>query len=221
MVNGKVLFTAAPIDGKEESYLSPCSFFEFDGTDINPSTDAPNSDCATYFGRLLILPTGEIMWCREDDSGMYAFQYEGEPDDSWRPVITECPTSISLGTTIQVSGRQFNGLSQAVGYGDDYTAATNYPLVRILNKKSGNIRYCRTSDHTTLDAAGNVVTSMGVATGTAIVSTQVAIPADLETGDSELFVVANGIPSEAFDVTIDAGTEGSSGTGRKPNGRGK
>jgi hypothetical protein len=70
-----------------------------------------------------------------------------------------------------------------------------------------------------MDPAGNVITSMGVATGAAIVTTQVAIPVDLETGDSELFVVANGIPSEPFDVTIGTVTqETGSDTGRKPNG---
>ena len=43
---------------------------------------------------------------------------------------------------------------------------------------------------------------MGVATGILIITTNVEIPANLETGDSELFVVANGIPSEKFDVTV-------------------
>jgi hypothetical protein len=205
MVNGNVLFPVAPIDGKKDSYLSPCTFLEFDGTDIIPSTDAPNSDCPTFAGRLMILPTGEIMWCRQDDSDMYAFQYKGDPDGTWRPVITSCPTTVTPNTTIPISGRQFNGLSQCVGYGDDFSAATNYPLVRIRNKKSGHIRYCRTSNHTTTDAAGNTITSMGVATGAAIITTQVEIPSDLELGDSELFVVANGIPSEAFAITVGRG----------------
>ncbi len=43
---------------------------------------------------------------------------------------------------------------------------------------------------------------MGVATGNAIISTNVQIPADIETGPSELFVVANGIASEPFIMTI-------------------
>jgi hypothetical protein len=202
MVNGNVLFPAAPVDGVVDHYLAPCSFFEFDGTNIINSTNVPNNNCPTYMGRLLLLPNGEIMWAREDGSAYYAFQYEGKPDNNWRPVITACPDPIFAGSAIQVSGRQFNGLSQAVGYGDDYSAATNYPLVRIRNKATGHIRYCRTSNHTVTNANGNAVTSMGVATGNSIITTRVQIPSDLETGSSELFVVANGIASEKFDVTI-------------------
>jgi hypothetical protein len=202
--SGIFLFPIAPVDDltTNSQYLSPCSFFEFDGTNLNPSTNPSNSNCSTFVGRMMLLPTGQVVWAREDDSGLYAFTETGSPQDSFRPVITSAPSVVTPGSTIQVSGTQFNGLSQAVGYGDDYAAATNYPLVRIRNKKSGNVRYCRTFDHTTTNSAGNIVTSMGVATGSAIINTQVAIPADLETGESELFVVANGIPSEAFSVTI-------------------
>jgi hypothetical protein len=190
------------VDGIVGNYNSPCSFFEFDGTNIITSTDVPNNNCPTYVGRLLLLPTGEIMWAREDDSDYYAFQYQSTPNNNWQPVITLCPNNIAVGSTIQISGRQFNGLSQAVSYGDDYSAATNYPLVRIRNKATGHIGYCRTFNHTTTDNVGNTVTSMGVATGNAIIVTNVQIPANIETGASELFVVANGIPSEKFDVTI-------------------
>ena len=207
MVNGNILFPAAPVDGNVNNYLSPCSFFEFDGTNIITSTDAPNSNCPTYVGRLLLLPNGEIMWAREDGSAYYAFQYEGKPKNNWRPVITACPTPIAPGSTIQISGKQFNGLSQAVGYGDDYSAATNYPLVRIRNKATGHIRYCRTFNHTTV-VGGTTAASMGVATGSAIITTNVQVPSDLETGDSELFVVANGIPSEKFEVTVKPGRKG-------------
>jgi hypothetical protein len=202
MVNGNVLVPVAPVDGVVGNYLQPSFFFEFDGTNLNRSTDAPNSNCPVYMGRLMLLPTGEILWAREDGSAYFAFSYKDGPDDAWRPVITNCPQQITAGTTIQISGQQFNGLSQAVGYGDDYTAATNYPLVRIRNKKTGHIRYCRTFGHTTANAAGVQVTSMGVATGNATITTNVQIPGSIETGESELFVVANGIPSKHFDVVI-------------------
>src|SRR6185436_5091281 len=169
MVNGNVLFPAAPVDGVVDHYLQPCSFFEFDGTNIIRSTDVPNNVCPTYMGRLLLLPNGEIMWTREDGSAYYAFQYQGTPNNNWRPVITVCPNNIQVGSTIQISGTQFHGLSQAVGYGDDYTAATNYPLVRIRNQATGHVRYCRTFNHTTVNAAGSTIPAMGVATGNAII----------------------------------------------------
>jgi hypothetical protein len=43
---------------------------------------------------------------------------------------------------------------------------------------------------------------MGVATGTAIVSTNFDVPASMETGASSLVVVANGIPSPPVSVTV-------------------
>jgi len=52
--------------------------------------------------------------------------------------------------------------------------------------------YCRTHDHS----------SMGVATGGAIVSTHFDVPAVIETGASDLYVVANGIPSNPVAVTV-------------------
>ena len=117
-------------------------------------------------------------------------------------MIQNCPSTFQPGTTIQVSGTQFNGLSQAVAYGDDSQTATNYPLVRIVNKQTGHVRYCRTFNHTTVDGNGNTIASMGVATGNAVITTNVEIPSDIDNGDSQLFVVVNAIPSAPFDVAI-------------------
>jgi len=91
-----------------------------------------------------------------------------------------------------ITGTQFNGLSQAVGFGDDYQGATNYPLVRITNAETGHVYYCRTHNHST----------MAVATGTTSVSTQFDVPPSIETGKSTLVVVANGIPSKPWSLTI-------------------
>ena len=46
--------------------------------------------------------------------------------------------------------------------------ATNYPLVRITNNSTHHVFYARTHDHST----------MGVATGSATVSTNFDVPAD-------------------------------------------
>ena len=198
---GNVLFPVAPVDGTRNNYLAPCSFFEFDGANILRVNDPPNADCPTYVGRLLVLPSGDILWAREDDPGIYLFQSSDTPNDAWRPSVTSAPAMIVPGTTVAVSGLQFNGLSQAVGYGDDHTAATNYPIVRIRNRKTGRIRYCRTANHT-VTIGGIVQPSMGVATGNANVTTQVAVPNDIDLGPADLFVVANGIPSAPTGVVL-------------------
>ena len=192
MPGGKVLFTAGPVDGSSGNFLAPSRFFEFDGTALARVSDAPNADCPTYQGRLLPLPNGQVLWAREDRDEMYAYTNGEAPQDDWRPVIDTCPRQVSPDTVFTLSGQQFNGLSQAQGYGDDYSAATNYPLVRIRNARSGSVRYCRTSDHS----------SMGVATGSLTVSTRVHVPADLELGFSLLEVVANGIASTPCRVNV-------------------
>ena len=201
LVNGNVLFGAGVKVGEERS--SPSWFFEFDGTTFNRTNDPPNNVTQTYLTRMLLLPNGDVLFCQGDDDSFYAYHSDAAvPQDSFRPVIQNCPTSIAPGSTIQISGLQFNGLSQANGYGDDCTNATNYPLVKIVNNQTNHVRFCRTHDHTTVDGNGKVVISMGVATGLAVITTNVDIPSDIDTGDSMLFVVANGIPSQPFAVSV-------------------
>ena len=207
LATGSVLFPIAPVDGVAANFLSPCTFYEFDGTNLNRVADPSNSDCPTYKGRLLLLPTGQVLWAREDHGDMYLYNVSGGPDNAWRPTVTAAPAVLVPGSSVDVSGTQFNGLSQAVGYGDDYTAATNYPLVRITNAKTGSVRYCRTSNHRIL-TGGVATTSMGVATGAAIVTTTVDIPADLDLGSATLEVVANGIPSLPFEVRVSRRRDG-------------
>ena len=96
------------------------------------------------------------------------------------------------GSTYKVSGQQFNGLSQAASFGDEFETATNYPLVRITNTATHHVFYARTHGHST----------MGVATGQARVSTNFDVPATAETGSSTLVVVANGIPSKPVNITV-------------------
>jgi hypothetical protein len=110
----------------------------------------------------------------------------------WKPNITSVPTSLVRGSTYTLNGRQINGLSQAVAYGDDATMATNYPIVRLRNVATGHIFYCRTSNHSTL----------AVNTGTVIHHTQFLVPFGTELGVADLTVVANGIASDSVRVTV-------------------
>jgi hypothetical protein len=91
-----------------------------------------------------------------------------------------------------VKGTQFNGLSQGAAYGDDVQAASNYPVVRITNVATGHVFYCFTYKPS----------SMGVATGSLIVSAHFTVPAKAERGASQLEVVTNGIASAPVSVTV-------------------
>lgn len=199
--NGNILVGAGPLSNPG-NFNSPVSYFEFDGAAFNPTTAPPNNGCPTYVTRLLLLPNGDVLFAREDDSSFFAYHSDAaQPQQAFRPVILNSPKLGAPGTTIQVSGLQFNGLSQGTAYGDDSQAATNYPLVR-LTDTNGRVTFCRTFGHSATSPSGTTVSSMGVATGPLEVTTQVAIPSSLAPGNYRLEVVANGIASDPATLTI-------------------
>ena len=142
MTNGKVLIAAGPVDGVGNDWLTPTYFFEYDGASLNRAADPPNATNVPYIGRMLLIPTGQILFAAQTNE-LYAYTYSGCPDASWRPQITSYPSDVTAGFTYTIQGVRFNGMSQAVGYGDDAAAATNYPLVRIRHIATGAITYCR------------------------------------------------------------------------------
>jgi len=155
------------------------TLYTFDGTNLTKGQFAG--------GCMMVLPTGQILI-----SGTEVYNPPGTYQASWVPTISTFPSSVTRGNTYKISGTQFNGLSQANAFGDEYQTATNYPLVRITNTATGHVFYAKTHDHS----------SMGVATGTHPVSTNFDVPVGMETGASTLVVVANGIPSTAVSITV-------------------
>ncbi len=153
--------------------------YEFNGSKLTATT--------VGFGSLIDLPTGQVLV-----AGSYAYTSTGKYQSSWAPKITSFPATVARGSTYKISGQQFNGLSQAASFGDEFTTATNYPLIRITNQSTGHVFYAKTHGHST----------MGVATGKTKVSTNFDVPAGMETGASTLVVVANGIPSKAVNITV-------------------
>jgi len=155
--------------------------YEFDGKNM-----VQQSACLC-FSSLMVLPTGEILV-----GGESVYRGDGTYKPDWQPTISNSPSSVNRGSTYQIFGTQFNGLSQANAFGDELMTATNYPVVRITNTATGHVFYARTHDHST----------MGVATGGQTVSTFFDVPAKMETGAGKLEVVANGIPSQPVAITV-------------------
>ena len=162
------------------------TFYEYNGTTL---TAGPKVRGGGNYHNLMLLPTGQVI---VTGSKTEVYSSVGTYSPAWAPTIASYPQTIVRGTTYPISGTQFNGLSQANAYGDEEQTATNYPLVRITNKASGHVFYGRTHNHST----------MGVATGSKVVSTQFEVAATAETGASSLVIVANGIPSAAVNVNI-------------------
>jgi hypothetical protein len=192
--SGNVLFSASPITSPA-SFQAPTFFFEYDpvaNTIRNvPTPTPPNASC--YFGRLLILPNGQILHSAYSNT-VSLYTAGGAPDPVWAPTITACPTSVRRGSTYPLFGRQINGLNQGSYYGNDATNATNYPIVRLESTSSAGVWYCRTFDFST----------MGLQTGTVVHSCQFTVPSSIPLGSYRVVVVANGIASASKNMSVAA-----------------
>ncbi len=185
--NGKVICAASP-----DVFNSPTHFFEFDGGTLSQVADTPNApNIPSFVGTFLTLPTGQIMFTDFSDDVEIYTPTTG-PQNAWRPTITNVPSQLTLGSSFVITGTQFNGLSQGSAYGDDSSNATNYPLVRLTMVATGHVFYCRTFNHST----------MAVATGASLVSTNFTVSPTNEIGSARLEVVTNGIASAPRTVLI-------------------
>ena len=184
--DGNVLVAASP-----GVFNAPTKFFEFDGKNLNAEPATPNAASEPSFVvRLLILPTGQVM-ATDGSADVEIYTPKGTAVKGIAPKLKKVPATLTHGSTYTISGLHLNGISEAVSYGDDYQAATNYPVVRITNTATKHVAYARTFGFS----------SMAVANPKPV-TTSVTIPAGIETGPSTLEAVTNGIPSKAVAVTI-------------------
>jgi hypothetical protein len=184
--SGNVLCAASP-----GVFNTPTHFFEFDGTNLNQVPGPPNASVdSSYYGRMLLLPTGQVLFT-DGSTDLEIYTAAGTYNSAWAPIITKVPAIVTHGHSYVINGKQFNGFSQAVAYGDDAQAATNYPLVRITNHGTGRVFYARTHNHSTMAVAF-----------TGAVSTHFDVPLGIDLGPSDVVVVANGIPSSPAAITV-------------------
>lgn len=186
--NGKVLMMASP------AFSPPAEFFEWDGAQLTQIPGPPNAAFApSYVGNMLVLPTGQILLTDfSNDIEVFTPTPPCDPTSQAAPVVDEVPTCLAKGRTYRLSGRGFNGVSQGAAYGDDVQAATNYPIVRLTNVKTGHVFYGRTHDHSSM----SVASCEGV-------STKFELSPGQERGRAKLVVVANGIASSPVSVVVE------------------
>lgn len=195
--NGNILVMASPVTNTNP-FSSPSHFYEMrlSTNTLSAVTDSPNAaSFAAYQGRMLVLPTGEVLLTAFNQSAVQdvmLYSNGGAPAASSRPVITSAPPTIVAGGVYTIAGRQFNGFSEGASYGDDAQSASNYPLVRITSTATGHVYYARTFNHSRMG-----VERTGSAT---VVTTHFQVPASFENGPATLVVVANGIASRPRNV---------------------
>ena len=179
--DGNVLIAASP-----GVFHPPTHFFEFDGSTLTQVGAPPNAQAfeSSYWGRLMVLPTGQVLFT-DTTTDIEIYTPTGTFKEAWRPRFEQHPFTLVHGRTYRIYGRLFNGRSQGDAYGDDYQGATNYPLVRITNLASRHVFYCRSFN----------LSAMGVGNN-GREYTNFTVPPEIELGDSQIEVVANGIPSQ-------------------------
>lgn len=199
--DGKILLVGGQTvrevnSGSTQFWSNPSTVFQYDpiaNSMTKLGSQPPSNGVDTWQSRLLLLPTGQVLMTTQQSQTMVILvdpAIIGTPNPAWKPVITAFTPVMALGHHYKISGKQINGLSQACSYGDDAQMATNYPIAMFSN--AAGVSFFRTFDFSTL----------AVATGNAIHSTLVAIPASAAPGNYKLQVIANGIPSDPVNVQI-------------------
>jgi hypothetical protein len=186
--NGKILFAA-----DRPLFNGPTHIFEFDPnggglgtyTDVTPSISGMSTGRASYFSRMLVLPTGQVLLTTADDQ-LAVYTPDGTAVAAGKPTITSVFDNGDGSFTL--TGTQLNGISAGASYGDDAEMDSNYPIVR-LTDAAGNVSYARTFNWS----------STGVATGDTPVSTLFTLPSGIGSlAGYAVSVVANGIASDAI-----------------------
>jgi len=186
-------------NGKVLAQLSPglfnvgCHFAEFDPVANTITLTVDNPYCpadSSYEGHMMIFPTGQI-GSVDYDTTIYLYNYAGSIVPGVAPTIIPATNAYLGGSKNNILyGIQLNGLSENNAYGDDYQAATNYPLIRFTDG-SGNVWYGLTHDDST----------HSIAPGT-ISYTKFDLNPAMPPGTYTMQVVTNGIGSNKVTVKI-------------------
>jgi hypothetical protein len=184
--SGHVLVSASP-----GIFRNGTVFFEWDGNNLIPEPATPNSPAnSSWYGRMLVLPTGQVLYTDgSKDVEIYTSGTNSNP--ALAPAALLFNFNFTRGTSVLFYGKKLNGFSQANTYGDDAQAASNYPIVRFTNVATGHVFYGRTHDHSNM--------AVGF---TGMVYTHLDVPSNMETGLTNLEVIANGIPSNIYRVMV-------------------
>ena len=166
----------------------PTQLFDFDpnANSISPISpafpaQADLNDAHAYITRMLVLPTGELLFS-DSDRQLWVNTPSGSAPNRLRPRIEGI--AYDGDGVFTLSGQQLNGQSAGSSYGDDAETDENYPVVW-LTAKDGTVAFGRTTTWTTTD----------VATGVLRQSVKFTLPAGLTPGVYQITVSGAGIKS--------------------------
>lgn len=116
----------------------------------------------------------------------------GSPDPSWLPIVTSVSSqTLTRNKNYTISGQQLSGLTQGQQWGDEWEAATNYPLVRIVNNATHHVSYASVFDISSTSIAPKAPSTLSF-----------TLASNIEKGPSKLYVVATGLASTGTPVVV-------------------
>jgi hypothetical protein len=185
--NGLVLEQVSP-----GLFAAGCQFQEYDPVANTLTQTLNNPFCpadSSFVGHMMIIPTGQI--ASEDyDTVMYLYNPKSGVAAGVAPTIIPATNVYSTGSKNNILyGIQLNGLTENNAYGDDYQAATNYPLIRFSG--NGKVWYGFTHDDSTHSITPGTVSF-----------TKFDLNPAMPAGKYMMQVVTNGIGSNQVAVTI-------------------
>jgi len=153
--DGNILFAASGSWSAPDQFPTPTNFFEMSlsGKITQVPATADAADIGAWEANFLLLPTGQVLEVSTDTPNAQIYTPKGTYQSSWQPVISTFPSCVAPGGTYLASGQQFNGLTEGSYYGDDVNAATNFPLVKIVNNSTKHVFFARTFRHSSRSIA--------------------------------------------------------------------
>ena len=186
--NGLVLEQLSP-----GLFAGGCTFAEFDPVAGTLTSTVNNSFCpadSSFVGHLMIFPTGQI-GSMDYDTAIQLYNPKPGVVAGVAPTIIPASNTYLGGSKNNILyGKQLNGLTENNAYGDDYQAATNYPLIRFTDG-NGKVWYGFTHDDS----------SHSIAPGT-VSYTKFDLNPAMPPGAYTMQVVTNGIGSNQVQVHI-------------------
>ena len=182
-------------DTKRFHAMAPARYVEYDWKSNSwiwkpedllklPSAEGSNE---TFF---LPLPNGQIMV--GEQGGFEFYTGTGSPDPSWLPIVTSVSSqTLTRNKNYTISGQQLSGLTQGQQWGDEWEAATNYPLVRIVNNATHHVSYASVFDISSTSIAPKAPSTLSF-----------TLASNIEKGPSKLYVVATGLASTGTPVVV-------------------
>ena len=191
---GQIIFAAdaGPI---RSTFATPTRLFIYDPelniiSQLSTPFDSHHNNIAAYETRLLVLPTGQILYADMLSREMWLFTSDGIAPAALRPKVDDVVLGPDGSNSFTVIGRELNGASAGSSYGDDVESDENFPIVYFATN-DGSVFYATTFNWSNTDIA-----KQGAQT------VDLILPEGLPAERYRLFVSGAGIGSRPFCISL-------------------